>query len=429
MERFQLERYLYVKWGRMVVFRGTDLQDSHSVVVKIVIEPSGQEYGEFINEHTLLTSALADCPGVPKVLSRGSASCTRKEDAPAQVQVLVQRPLGRPLYEHDKLLRDLDPDTRRREVLAMASALHAILSNIHERGVIHRDLKPDNIVRDDNTGELTIIDFGMSVMSGVAQEQALGTRAYCAPCIVCQGCPATFETDFISLLYTALALEYGCGAWLDDEDRRDDDWGGGPCARFLPDESAASFLLDKYLGGEPSFEKRRKCWDRWHLKVADQAETEKTEREENQTRSFRKRRWMIQMEDEAILKEAVESPKAQEEARIKVKEAEETLKAQEQARIEIALEDEARVKEAEETLQAQQFAMIEMEAARLQAQQDLEANSLIARREQAARLKADSREAMEGHDASYSRGTKVVLMLAAGLAAAGLGIIFWRRRR
>lgn len=45
----------------------------------------------------------------------------------------------------------------------MTSDLIQILKQIHERGIIHQDLKPQNIMRN-NQGNLVIIDFGLSAM-------------------------------------------------------------------------------------------------------------------------------------------------------------------------------------------------------------------------------------------------------------------------
>ena len=178
LQRYQLGPYLYVKWGCMVVFRGYDKQaDGDEVVVKVAIETKGPEYDQMISEHSLLTSSLLDCLGVPKVQGWGFATCTRFPEAPTQARVLVQKPLGRPLYKLDPELMQCSESERRKLVWDIGKTLFSTLQEIHARGIIHCDLKPDNIiVAPDNS--LTIIDFGMSVAVGARERGGeVGTRA------------------------------------------------------------------------------------------------------------------------------------------------------------------------------------------------------------------------------------------------------------
>ncbi|HEX2574104.1 MAG TPA: AAA family ATPase [Polyangia bacterium] len=73
------------------------------------------------------------------------------------------------------------------EVLAIALAVSETLAAIHERGIIHKDLTPGNIAYNPATGQVKVIDFGISTR--LVQESpefsnvqaAEGTLAYIAP--------------------------------------------------------------------------------------------------------------------------------------------------------------------------------------------------------------------------------------------------------
>src|SRR5262245_15489571 len=82
----------------------------------------------------------------------------------------------------------------------VALEIAAGLQAIHEVGIIHRDLKAQNVILDPR-GVVRIMDFGMSKESGTAATAiglVMGSPEYMSP-EQAEGQPVTFATDVYSL--------------------------------------------------------------------------------------------------------------------------------------------------------------------------------------------------------------------------------------
>ena len=103
------------------------------------------------------------------------------------------------------------------EAATIGAALCRALSEIHKRGLVHRDVKTQNVMREDDTGRVVLMDFGAAaaflpdeVVPGENGESVYGTPLAVAPEILA-GKPATRRSDIYSLgvlLYRLVTRRY-----------------------------------------------------------------------------------------------------------------------------------------------------------------------------------------------------------------------------
>jgi tetratricopeptide (TPR) repeat protein/tRNA A-37 threonylcarbamoyl transferase component Bud32 len=173
-----------------VVHRGRDKQLGRDVAVKVLREslfghPTVRE--RFARESQAL--ARLDHPAIVKVYDAGGDG--------GQAYLVMELVPGEPL---SKVLESKRLDRRR--LLALLEKVAGGVHHAHEKGVIHRDLKPDNILV--HGEEPKVADFGLAhlVESSPALTRSgavLGTPMYMAPEQVEGGREITARTDVHAL--------------------------------------------------------------------------------------------------------------------------------------------------------------------------------------------------------------------------------------
>ena len=149
-----------------------------------------------------LAAARLQHPGIVALYEAG-----RDEDAVYLVSELVSGRTLADLVDHGALSD--------RDVLRIGAALCDALAHAHERGVIHRDVKPANIIVPERpsgeAGIAKLTDFGVATMAGddalTRTGDVVGTLAYMAP-EQAEGLAVEGEADLYALalvLYEALA--------------------------------------------------------------------------------------------------------------------------------------------------------------------------------------------------------------------------------
>jgi eukaryotic-like serine/threonine-protein kinase len=165
---------LVTQGGMASVFRGTDERTGKPVAIKI---PHAQYemdvlfYDRFDREAAI--GRKLDHPGVVKVLPA-------EDDG--RVCMIMEWVEGRPLRKILDEEKKLSPERAERIAIGICDAL----GYIHGHGVVHRDLKPDNIMVDEHD-HIKLVDFGIAGAAGARRltfakfTKGMGTPDYVSP--------------------------------------------------------------------------------------------------------------------------------------------------------------------------------------------------------------------------------------------------------
>jgi len=186
-----------------VIYRARDRRNGDLVAVKhlTVKEKADRKYLRHARNEYRVLRALEGPEGRPP-------------DGIVRVIRRTQRGFLRRRKEHVLVMEYIDgPDLRRErryplgQMVDILTQVAAALSAIHNRGYVHGDLKPENVVVN-HEGAATLVDFGFACKIGARLGSIRGTREYIAPEQVERGI-MTEQTDLYNLGATMYFLLTG----------------------------------------------------------------------------------------------------------------------------------------------------------------------------------------------------------------------------
>jgi predicted ATPase/signal transduction histidine kinase/tRNA A-37 threonylcarbamoyl transferase component Bud32 len=188
--------------GSNVLFQAVREADGLPVILKTPLAPSpGSSESERYRREFGILQRLQDVKGVARPYAY-----ERIHERPV---LLLEQVPGKSLSEL------LGKPLELPQVLTLASSLAATLAEVHSRNVIHKDIKPSNIILEPS-GEARLIDFGVATLQQVEHLDAApshlieGTLAYMSPEQTGRMNRAVdYRTDFYSLGITLYELLTG----------------------------------------------------------------------------------------------------------------------------------------------------------------------------------------------------------------------------
>ena len=179
--------------GQKSVCRAIRLHDNKAVILKIVSDALSDSSSiiKLKREYDLLTKTNLSC--VPKVLDL--AECLNG-------MAIVMEDGGE--IDLKDLIREQPLSTQ--AFLTIATQLAAILAELQAKSIVHKDIKPENILVNPETLVVKIIDFGISIQISqeivgiVSYRELEGTLNYISPEQTGRmNCALDYRSDFYSL--------------------------------------------------------------------------------------------------------------------------------------------------------------------------------------------------------------------------------------
>ena len=233
------------------VWLAVDGRSGQEVAIKLMRQAADPHHARELEQRFLAeprTARLLQHPDIVSVLDVGRT-------AAGQPWMALEWLTGQPLTLYCVAARRLSD----RVVLGLGQRVASALGHAHQRGVIHRDIKPDNLMFDTATGQLKITDFGVARAEDTGATQTgmvLGTPAYMAPDQLA-GATASAAGDLYSLgvvLFELLTSRRpveasSLGEWL----RRISQEPATPLLSLRPDLSSdIAQVVDQLLERDPA---------------------------------------------------------------------------------------------------------------------------------------------------------------------------------
>lgn len=188
-ERYRIDRMIGIG-GMAVVFEAYDLQEKRTVAVKLLrdeISNDVQSVKRFINESKAVS--MMNHPNIVRIYDV-AVSDTLK-------YIVMERIDGITLKKYMNAKKALSFKV----TMSVAEQVLCALEHAHKQGVIHRDIKPQNIMLLRN-GKVVVTDFGIAKLPDAENvtmaDKAVGTVYYISP-EQASGKPIDARSDLYSL--------------------------------------------------------------------------------------------------------------------------------------------------------------------------------------------------------------------------------------